>query len=131
MQLRRRKSHENLIAGIQTGDAFLHRLVSIGHAPTSTACPLCPLIADISTTPLTASLFQHLHHRAGDGVGDAEPAAKVFKRVAERVERRDHAVACVDKRIHVGPFGDDAEGMLASLDDIGVTKPRPKNAILL
>ena len=28
-----------------------------------------------------------------DRVGDAEPAAKVFKRVAERVERRVHGLA--------------------------------------
>ena len=40
-------------------------------------------------------------------------------------ERRDHAVACVGNRIHIGPFGDDAEGMLAGLDDIGVSKPGP------
>ena len=40
-------------------------------------------ISITSTTPLTASLFQHLHHLAGDRVGDAEPAAKVVKRVAE------------------------------------------------
>ena len=52
-------------------------------------------------------------------------AAKVFKEVAERPERRDHARACVGNRIHVGPLGDDTEGMLAGLDDIGVSKPGP------
>jgi len=76
-------------------------------------------------------LFQRLHHRTGDGVGDAEPAAKIFKRVAERVERRDHAFTCVDNRIHVGPFGDDAEGMLAGFNDIDVPKPRPRECNLV
>jgi hypothetical protein len=34
-------------------------------------------ISITSTTPLTASLFQHLHHLAGDRVGDGEPAASL------------------------------------------------------
>src|SRR6516225_7095608 len=60
-----------------------------------------------------AALLQRLQHWAGNRVGDAEPAAKVFKGVAERVERRDHSVTCVDNRIHVGPFSDDAESTYA------------------
>jgi hypothetical protein len=30
------------------------------------------------------------HHLTGDRIGDAKPAAEVFKRIAEGVERRDH-----------------------------------------
>jgi hypothetical protein len=72
-------------------------------------------IAIALTTLLAAALLQRLHHWAGNRVGDAEPAAKFFKGVAERVERRDHAGACVGNRINGGPFGDDAEGMLGRL----------------
>ena len=44
-------------------------------------------------TLLAAALLQRLHHWAGNRVGDAEPAAKVFKGVAKRVERLDHVAA--------------------------------------
>ena len=82
-------------------------------------------------TLLAAALLQRLHHWARNRVGDAEPAAKVFKGVAERVERRDHSVTCVDNRIHVDPFSDDAEGMLAGFNDIDVPKPRPRECNLV
>src|SRR6516225_6705407 len=78
-----------------------------------------------------AALLQRLHHWAGNRVGDAEPSAKVFKGVAERVERRDHSVTCVDNRIHVDPFSDDAEGMLAGFNDIDLSNPRPRECSLV
>ena len=37
-----------------------------------------------------ASGHQLDHHLTGNRISDAKPAAEVFKRVAEGIERRDH-----------------------------------------
>jgi hypothetical protein len=83
-------------------------------------------IAIALMTPLAAALFQRLHHWAGNRVGDAQPAAKVFKGVAERVERCDHAGAALtiaSMSIH--------SAMLAGFNDIDVPKPRPRECNLV
>jgi len=60
------------------------------------------------------------NNRSRNGVRYTETAAKVFQRIAERIQRRDHVRACVRERFHVGPFGDDAISALAGLYDVSV-----------
>jgi hypothetical protein len=43
------------------------------------------------------------------------PPPRIFERVAEGVERRDHVRPRVCERVHVGPLGNDAVGALPVL----------------
>ena len=57
--------------------------------------------------PLLGRPFKH--HLTGDGIGDAKPAAEVFKRIAEGIERRDHMRARCRHRLHAVPLAYEAK----------------------
>src|SRR4051794_1286986 len=63
-------------------------------------------------------LFQGQYDRARGRIGDAEPAAKVFKRIAKRIERGDHVWPRLDARVHVFPLGDEAVRAVTRLYDV-------------
>src|SRR5438105_11603036 len=70
-------------------------------------------------------LFQRQHDRTRDRIGDAEAAAKVLKRVAERIERGEHVRARVRECLHVGPLADDTVAALAGLDHVDALQAGP------
>ena len=71
------------------------------------------------------NLLQRQHHRPRHRVGDAEAAAQILQRVAERIERLDHGRARRRDGLEAVPFGDDAIALLAGLDDVDVAQAGP------
>jgi iron(III) transport system permease protein len=53
---------------------------------------------------------------AGDGVGQAEPAAQILQCVAKRVEHRNHLRPCGGEALERVPLADDAIGPVSGLD---------------
>ena len=72
-----------------------------------------------------ASGHQLDHHLTGNRISDAKPAAEVFKRVAEGIERRDHMRARCRHRLHAVPLAYETIGSLAGLDDSYPAHSRP------
>jgi len=65
------------------------------------------------------------YDRTGDCVRHAEATAEILERVPKRVQGGDHLRPGPGQSLDVRPLGDDAIGIVAGLDDVGVPQARP------
>src|SRR6476646_7172999 len=62
------------------------------------------------------------HGLAGHRIGEAEAAAEIVKMLAQVIEHADHLRPRVDDVLEFAPFADDAEGVVAGLDQRTATE---------